>query len=121
MRRLGRCRAEHRLAERLGGGDGAAEAKQERYAALPLPSPPPRALDRLPEGIAADQVKSVLTYMEEFTLGELGVFLGAVGGIMTSVLLAIQKSKCKNIKCCGCECDRDPTLTSDDGVESTQP
>eukprot|EP01043_Picozoa_sp_COSAG02_P003368 COSAG02_NODE_82_length_39723_cov_247.146650_10_plen_95_part_00 len=32
VRRLGRCRAEHRLAERLGGGDGAAEAKQERYA-----------------------------------------------------------------------------------------
>ena len=50
VRRLGRCRAEHRLAERLGGGDGAAEAKQERYAALPLPSPPPRALDRLPGG-----------------------------------------------------------------------
>ena len=59
--------------------------------------------------------------MEEFTLSELGVFLGVVGGIMTSVLLTIQKSKCKNIKCCGCECDRDPTLPSDDGVESTQP
>ena len=59
--------------------------------------------------------------MEEFTLSELGVFLGVVGGIMTSVLPTIQKSKCKNIKCCGCECDRDPTLPSDDGVESTQP
>ena len=33
-------------------------------------------------------------YMEEFTLSELGVFLGVVGGIMTSVLLTIQKSKC---------------------------
>ena len=22
----------------------------------------------------------------------------------------LQKSKCKNIKCCGCECDRDPTI-----------
>eukprot|EP01046_Picozoa_sp_COSAG06_P053489 COSAG06_NODE_9262_length_1944_cov_4.017886_1_plen_29_part_10 len=29
---------------------------------------------------------------------------------MTSILLTIQKSKCKKIKCCGCECDRDPTL-----------
>jgi len=38
-----------------------------------------------------------------------------------ALLLTIQKSKCKNIKCCGCECDRDPTLPSDDGVESTQP
>ena len=59
--------------------------------------------------------------MKEFTLSELGVFLGVVGGIMTSVLLTIQKSKCKNTRCCGCECDRDPTLPSDDGVESTQP
>ena len=50
--------------------------------------------------------------MKEFTLSELGVFLGVVGGIVTSVLLTIQKSKCKNIKCCGCECDRDPTLPS---------
>ena len=44
--------------------------------------------------------------METFTLSDLGVFLGVVGGIV----LTIQKSKCKNIKCCGCECDRDPTL-----------
>ena len=49
-------------------------------------------------------------YMETFTLSDLGVFLGVVGGILTSILLTIQKSKCKNIKCCGCECDRDPTL-----------
>ena len=47
------------------------------------------------------------------TLSDLGVFLGVVGGIMTSILLTIQKSKCKKIKCCGCECDRDPTLTTD--------
>ena len=77
--------------------------------------------DSVHYGIGADQVNLVLIYMEEFTLSELGVFLGVVGGIMTSVLLTIQKSKCKNIKCCGCECDRDPTLPSDDGAESTQP
>ena len=62
--------------------------------------------------------------MEEFTLSELGVFLGVVGGIMTSVLLTSQKSKCKNIntvKCCGCECDRDPTLPVEDGEVPTQP
>ena len=59
--------------------------------------------------------------MEEFTLSELGVFLGVVGGIMTSVLLTIQKSKCKNIKCCGCECDRDPTVPVEDGEAPTQP
>lgn len=45
--------------------------------------------------------------MENFTLAELGVFLGVVGGIITTLLLTIQKSKCKKIKMCGCECDRD--------------
>lgn len=44
--------------------------------------------------------------MQEFTLADLGVFLGVVGGILTSILLTIQKSKCKKIKCCGAECDR---------------
>eukprot|EP01043_Picozoa_sp_COSAG02_P091879 COSAG02_NODE_28555_length_587_cov_1.122951_1_plen_56_part_01 len=50
--------------------------------------------------------------MEPFTLAELGVFLGVVGGMLTSILLTIQKSKCRNIKCCGCECDRDPKLNT---------
>ena len=57
--------------------------------------------------------------METFTLSDLGVFLGVVGGILTSILLTIQKSKCKNIKCCGCECDRDPALP-DPKVESEE-
>ena len=57
--------------------------------------------------------------METFTLSDLGVFLGVVGGIVTSILLTIQKSKCKNIKCCGCECDRDPTLP-DAKIESEE-
>lgn len=42
--------------------------------------------------------------MQEFTLADLGVFLGVVGGIITSILLTIQKSKCEKIKCCGTEC-----------------
>jgi len=46
------------------------------------------------------------TQMEDFTLSDLGVFLGVVGGIITSILLTIQKSKCDNIKCCGAECHR---------------
>ena len=40
---------------------------------------------------------------------------------MTSVLLTIQKSNCKSIKCCGCECDRDPTLPVKYGEAPTQP
>ena len=37
--------------------------------------------------------------MEEFTLSELGVFLGVMGGIITSILLTMQKSKCDKVKC----------------------
>ena len=43
-------------------------------------------------------------------MAELGVFLGVLGGVLTSLILTIQKSKCKNIKCCGIECVRDPKL-----------
>ena len=59
--------------------------------------------------------------MKEFTLSELGVFLGVAGGIVTSVLLTIQKIKCKNIKCCGCECDRDPAVPSASPSEVEEP
>ena len=48
------------------------------------------------------------------------LLLGVVGGIVTSILLTIQKSKCKNIKCCGCECDRDPKLNTNPS-ETTEP
>ncbi len=32
--------------------------------------------------------------MQTFTLSDLGVFLGVLGGILTTLLLTIQKSKC---------------------------
>lgn len=48
--------------------------------------------------------------MEDFTLSELGVFLGVVGGILTSILLTIQKSKCSKIKVCCLSCDREVEL-----------
>ena len=38
--------------------------------------------------------------MENFTLAELGVFLGVLGGVLTSLILTIQKSKCETINCC---------------------
>jgi hypothetical protein len=55
------------------------------------------------------RIFSPVGHKQEFTLSDLGVFLGVVGGIMTSTLLTVQKSKCKKIECCKCECDRDPT------------
>lgn len=48
--------------------------------------------------------------MESFSLSELGVFIGVVGGIVTSILLTIQKSKCDKIKCFCIECHRKPEL-----------
>ena len=60
-------------------------------------------------------------YMQEFTLADLGVFLGVVGGILTSILLTIQKSKCRKIKCCGCECNRDPSFKADEPAQGAQP
>ena len=44
--------------------------------------------------------------MQEFTIGDVGVFIGTIGGVVTSILIVLQKSKCKNIKCCGASCDR---------------
>ncbi len=43
-----------------------------------------------------------------FTIGDLGVFIGTIGGVVTSILIVLQKSRCKKIKCCGLSCDRDP-------------
>ena len=50
--------------------------------------------------------------MENFTLAELGVFLGVLGGVLTSLILTIQKSKCETINCCGVSCKRRPELNS---------
>lgn len=58
--------------------------------------------------------------MENFTLSELGVFIGVVGGILTSILLTIQKSKCDKIKCCCMECHRKPELQTNTS-QPTQP
>ena len=44
--------------------------------------------------------------MNDFTMAELGVFIGVVGGVMTSLILTIQKSKCETISCCGATCKR---------------
>jgi hypothetical protein len=48
--------------------------------------------------------------MEDFTMAELGVFLGVLGGVLTSLILTFQKSKCETINCCGIKCKRKPEL-----------
>tara|TARA_R110000824_G_scaffold53444_3_gene147962 strand:+ start:605 stop:964 length:360 start_codon:yes stop_codon:yes gene_type:complete len=42
-----------------------------------------------------------------FTIGDLGVFIGTLGGVITSILIVLQKSHCIRIKFCCWECDRD--------------
>lgn len=46
--------------------------------------------------------------LSAFTIGDLGVFIGTIGSVITGILIALQSSRCKKIKCCGCECDRSP-------------
>jgi hypothetical protein len=44
--------------------------------------------------------------MENFTMAELGVFIGVIGGVTTTLILTIQKSRCETISCCGMKCVR---------------
>ena len=59
--------------------------------------------------------------MKDFTLAEFGVFIGIVGGVITSLLMNIKKSKCKTIDCCCMKCDRDPTLKTDGATPRLSP
>jgi len=44
--------------------------------------------------------------MDDFTLSELGLFVGTIGGVLVTLIFAIQKSKCDTINCCGIKCHR---------------
>ena len=44
--------------------------------------------------------------MEPFTLSELGLFCGTIGGVITGLIFALQKSRCETINCCGIKCKR---------------
>ena len=59
--------------------------------------------------------------LDNFTLEQLGLFitllLGGVGGLLAIIF----KSRCKKVKCCCIECDRDvilPTLTGESDISS---
>lgn len=61
--------------------------------------------------------------MENFTMAELGVFIGVLGGVLTSIILTVQKSKCKTVRCCGIACDREisPPVVPPDPVDPVVP
>ena len=39
--------------------------------------------------------------MQEFTLAELGLFIGSIGTVITGLIFAVQKSRCEQISVCG--------------------
>jgi len=56
------------------------------------------------------------TGLGSFTIGDLGVFIGTLGGVITSILIVLQKSHCKKIKFCCWECDRDTSQIPDESL-----
>ena len=44
--------------------------------------------------------------MEPFTLAELGLFVGTLGGVITGLIFALQKSRCETIDCLCIKCRR---------------
>ena len=48
--------------------------------------------------------------MEPYSINELGGLITVVAGAVATVLFALQKSSCTDIRCCGLRCKRDPTL-----------
>ena len=56
--------------------------------------------------------------MSGFTIGDLGVFIGTLGGVITSILIVLQKSKCRKINCCCFSCERDVDTTEQKKTET---
>ena len=48
-----------------------------------------------------------MTGMENYTLSDLGVFVGIVGSTLVLIIGAVQKSRCREIKLCPPMCIRD--------------
>ena len=48
--------------------------------------------------------------MEPYSINELGGLITVVAGAVATVLFALQKSSCTDIRCCGLSCRRDPAL-----------
>ena len=57
--------------------------------------------------------------MQTYTLAEMGVFIGVLGGVLTTLILTVQKSKCETIDCCGIKCKRKIKEPDGDGDAAT--
>ena len=56
-----------------------------------------------------------------FTIGDLGVFIGTLGGVITSILIVLQKSHCRRIKLCCMECERHDPLEDEVAAKKVEP
>ena len=65
---------------------------------------------RLPILCDAVRQKENAMTMEPFSINELGGLITVVAGAIATVLFALQKSSCTDIRCCGIGCRRDPAL-----------
>jgi hypothetical protein len=59
--------------------------------------------------------------MEPFSINELGGLITVVAGAVATVLFALQKSSCTDIRCFGLACRRDPALIAAARDEGTAP
>ena len=59
--------------------------------------------------------------MEPYSINELGGLITVVAGAVATVLFALQKSSCTDIRCCGLACRRDPALIAAARDESAAP
>ena len=50
--------------------------------------------------------------LSDYTLADLGVFVGIVASSCALIMSALWKSKCKEISLCPPRCIRDPTIPS---------
>ena len=64
-----------------------------------------------------------MSSMEPYSINELGGLITVVAGAVATVLFALQKSSCTDIRCCGLSCRRDPALIAaarDEGAAPPQ-
>ena len=59
--------------------------------------------------------------MKDFSLSDLGLFVGTLGGVITGLIFAIQKSRCETINCCGIKCKRKIKKEDSVVIPPTQP
>ena len=59
--------------------------------------------------------------MDSFTISDLGLFIGTLGGVLTGLIFALQKSRCETINCCGIKCKRKIKEEDEDEVVPPAP